>query len=110
MRAPRRIVGKVQYVDYTSEFVPEDNLFARVMHKRKSFEHEREVRAIVAQDPVGDPPVGLLVPIEIRRLVTEVRVAPTAPDWFRAVVDEISERMSVDLKSGRSDLDRDPIW
>ncbi len=42
-------VGPVQYIDYDTGAIPEGNTFWPFVHKRKSFEHEREVRAVVCQ-------------------------------------------------------------
>src|SRR5215470_12532868 len=39
-------LGLVKDIDYETEWVPEGNFFYPFLHKRKSFEHEREVRAI----------------------------------------------------------------
>ena len=39
-------VGRINYVDYENHFIPENNSFSPFLHKRQSFEHEREVRAI----------------------------------------------------------------
>lgn len=37
-------IGQVYYVDYEKDEIPWNNLFYLAMHKRKSFEHELEVR------------------------------------------------------------------
>ena len=47
-------VGKVSYVDYKTTFIREDNAFGPYLYKRKSFEHEREVRAVFQRTKV-DP-------------------------------------------------------
>lgn len=39
-------VGVVSYRDYERDLIPEGNLFYPLLHKRKSFEHEQEVRAM----------------------------------------------------------------
>ena len=39
--------GKVRYVDYKREWMPEGNFLYPFVHKRKSFEHENELRAII---------------------------------------------------------------
>ena len=45
-------VGEVSYIDYENDWMPEGNLFYAFMHKRKSFEHERELRALLCRYPV----------------------------------------------------------
>src|ERR1700690_932937 len=44
-------VGLVRYVDYEKDWIPESNPLAPFLYKRKSFEHEHEVRALI---PLGD--------------------------------------------------------
>jgi hypothetical protein len=36
-------VGVVKYIDYDTDSIPEDNVFWPYVHKRKSFEHEKEL-------------------------------------------------------------------
>ena len=38
----------MQYIEHSGESQPEINLLWRFMYKRKSFEHERELRAVIA--------------------------------------------------------------
>jgi hypothetical protein len=47
--SPSIRMGMVQYIDYARDLIPYDNSYWPFMYKRKSFEHEREVR-IVIQD------------------------------------------------------------
>jgi hypothetical protein len=71
------------------------------MHKRKSFEHERELRAIlwlisfrnyVPIEGKSPPPpdVGISLPVDLDRLIEAVYVAPTSPEWFYDLAKKIS--------------------
>lgn len=42
-------IGAVTYLDHTTEAVPEGNTLRPFMHKRRSYEHEREVRAVIQE-------------------------------------------------------------
>jgi hypothetical protein len=68
------------------------------LYKRKSFEHERELRAvafeveersqanvILKMDPL--PGGGVAIPVDVEKLVEKVYVAPKTPGWFRDVVE-----------------------
>jgi hypothetical protein len=47
---PHRVyAGLVRYIDYETTAIPEANTFWPFVHKRRSFEHEREVRAVIAE-------------------------------------------------------------
>ena len=41
-------IGRISYVDYDTTAISEQNAFSAFLNKRKSFEHEREVRAVVS--------------------------------------------------------------
>jgi len=89
-------VGKVQYVDHHREEIPVGNSFYAVMHKRSSFEHERECRAVfsryfadlprvdgmVPDDVLRTFPLGINVPVDLAELIEQAVVSPLAPAWF----------------------------
>ena len=84
-------IGKVNYVDYDTAFIPEGSLFFAYLHKRQSFEHEKEVRAITLNMPTRDGKIdlsqevyaiGAYYAVDLSLLVQEVIVALYADDWF----------------------------
>ena len=42
----------VKYIDYDTEFIDSGNFLGPFVHKRKSFAHEQEVRALVLKPPI----------------------------------------------------------
>lgn len=108
-------VGEVQYIDYEAKRMPENNMFWPFVHKRKSYEHERELRAIFqdTSPPLGQSNLekGRLVEVSIDDLVEAVYVAPTAPTWFRDLVEAVTAKYGFAHKSiTRSSLDSDPVY
>jgi hypothetical protein len=113
-------VGEVQYVDYESDKLPEGNMFHLFTHKRKSFEHERELRAVIwdtsqVGGPIDvtatNPNTGLPVKVSLDDLIEAVYVAPTAPPWFRDLVEAVSGKYDLtDKPIVRSSLDADPVY
>jgi hypothetical protein len=116
-------VGIVKYMDYKTEWMPEDNGFYRFMRKRKSFEHERELRALIQDlptkpDPRGsaigvfnyvpNPNTGRVVPVKVPELVEKVYVAPAAPAWFHHLVTSITAKYALDVPVEQSALDQIP--
>ena len=66
-------ISRINYVDYDTTLIPERNSLEICLYKRKSFEHEREVRALtmLEKDQIhGYRDVDLSV------LIEEVYVAP----------------------------------
>lgn len=109
-------VGRVKYVDPATEWIPEGNLLYPFVHKRRSFAHEREVRAVVQRPPQTtssgeDAPAGLDVEVDVDCLVESVFVAPGQPGWFKAVVQDVVEAFVANrIPVHQSDMDRAPIY
>ncbi len=117
-------MGKVQYRDYATEPMPIGNAFHPFMFKRKSFEHEREVRAVIPVFPLIEDSQGLQrlpndltnleagksVRMSLEDLVEGVYVAPSAPNWFREVVEAVTREYGLAHKPIRSSLDEKPLY
>jgi hypothetical protein len=99
----------VRYVDYETTLIPESSLFQPLLHKRQSFSHEQEVRLLAMRSGEGPAPVVLPVAVDLKELITEVRVAPDAPSWFADVVREATTRYGQDFEVNQSSLGVDPI-
>jgi hypothetical protein len=52
---------------------------------------------------------GFYIPVKLDKLITEVYVAPTSPNWFLEVVEEVCNKFDVRKKPLRSDLLSSPI-
>lgn len=110
------IIGLVQYIDYASEWVPDTNAIWPFFFKRKSFEHEREVR-IVLQDTGHRTAIplqpnedgGKLIPLELGSVVRAVVVAPTSPAWFRHIVSNVTTRYGYAFPVSQSTMDEEPL-
>lgn len=106
-------VGKVKYIDYDKDSIPQDNALNPYLYKRKSFEHEREVRAVIIRDDhhhlyddIDD--TGKYGGVEIASLVKEVVVAPYAQDWFLELVASVSALYGLGASVRRSSLADEP--
>ena len=112
-------VGHVKYIDYESTWIPEGNLFDPFLHKRVSFEHEKEVRAVHASfgrpsevNTIAGPfpPDGIAIVTDAAVLISEVRVSPAAPSWFAAVVTDVTHKYGLECAVKQSELDGDPVY
>jgi hypothetical protein len=123
-------IGTVSYVDFDSKVIPDNNAYYPYVHKRRSFEYEREIRAlhfarrwvedvdapiddssdipIVKDAPVG-PPV-LPMSVDVDRLIEAVYVSPKAQDWFAELIRSLLLRYGRDWPVHHSNLDADPIF
>jgi hypothetical protein len=114
-------IGKVKYIDYNKEFVPEKENIAPFIYKRKSFEHENELRAIISREPfeqnhqIGDMidksyDELVYIPVDLDVLIKEVRVSPTSADWFYELVKLVIDRYLPKKNVEKSDLAKDPLF
>ena len=80
------------------------------MHKRISFQHENEIRAIVTRFPESGSAIedGVLVPVNLSELVQAIYVAPFCPNWVKDNVEEVVDRFGYSFKVMRSSLERSP--
>lgn len=118
------VPGLVNYIDYDTDEMPEDNTFHPFFHKRKSFEHEREVRAVVQELPVFADENGRMrvdrervseeqgktVPVDLGRLIERVYIAPTSPGWIAELVDRTAKRYGLRSEVVPSSLARKPVY
>ena len=110
-------IGKVQYADYDHDLIPEDDPLSPYLHKRKSFEHENEVRAIVQNVPTGpitklqdDYGTGTYYEVNLNLLIQEVVVDPFTPEWFLDLVNLVAKRYDLQAPIVRSRLASTPTW
>ncbi len=110
-------IGMIEYKDYDAEWLPEGHTLWPFVHKRKSFEHERELRAIIQFFPNGRIELTSQEPhgekyhhVALTDLVEEVRVAPAAPSWFRETVAFVTRHYGFNLYVRQSSLDDEALY
>ena len=74
-RDPSIGIGRVRYIDMRSSYTGVNDAFWR---KRKSFEHEKEVRALMSDYRCEE--AGKSVPCDLETLIEQVFVSPLAPE------------------------------
>lgn len=108
-------IARVDYVKHWSD--PKLDVspdFTRVFaYKTKAYEYEKEVRVII--DRTGHPLVpellqpGIVMPIDARKLLRSIVIAPDAPPWFEKLVRQSALRYGIEAPVRRSKLALDPI-
>ena len=102
---PNIAIGRVEYVDFESYFADINGAFWR---KRKSFEHEREVRLLISDRRQSAP--GIAIPCEISTLVQTVVVSPKAPDWLLPLIEDLTAKFGFQLPIRKSRLAVQPFF
>jgi hypothetical protein len=108
-------VGKVNYIDYNKERMLNGSALSLFVHKRKSFEHEREVRAVISEWGSHDGKetnldIGKYVNVNLENLIEKVYVAPTSPSWFSKLVENITRKYELKFDVMMSSMDKKPAF
>jgi hypothetical protein len=100
----------VKYVDYVKTPIPISNGLYQYTHKRLSFQHESEVRALIwRHDAVNRPLVSedavtVSIDVDPDQLFAGVHVSPTAPPWFGELVESVTRHYGISASVERSSL------
>ena len=131
-------IGRINYINYDGlQPVFKENIctYMQYLHKRKSFEHEREVRAIIDQDSLMEShggkdsfnsikldrstgkwthkeicKIGLHYKVDVSTLIREVIVSPYSNQEFTDRVKLVCDRYGLKFPVGRSTLLDPPEW
>lgn len=113
-------LGMIEYIDFSSSHIPTTNVVAQFFRKRRSFEHEHELRALFERYPITtdrcpdytQKPAdhGQYIPVDLTTLICDIRVAPQAPSWFSQLVSTVTARYGIDVVPQQSDLDAEPFY
>lgn len=107
-------IGRVKYIDYGSGRIPRDNLFRAILHKRKSFKYEEELRAMVWDDSIlghitrpdrESYKDGKYIGLDLEVLINKVYLGPGTPEWFDELVRSLLKKYCLSIKVKRSKLD-----
>ena len=117
---PEALLGLVNYIDYEKDIFPLGNAFYPFTHKRKSFEHEKEVRFLIQNIPLDaeekrvdfNKTVPNVIPIDvnINSFVKKIHLSPRSPDWMLNLLQDIVNKYSINVEVRRSDLYISPIY
>jgi hypothetical protein len=112
-------IGEVNYINYDTDGFSSLNAFNFIMHKRLSFAHERELRAIFWETdgtPDAQPykariePNGLEIELDLPALIERVYVSPTAAPWFANLVAAMTAKCGFAFPVSQSALAAAPLY
>lgn len=119
--SPKVYVGEVEYKDYNRDPIDFGSTNKALVTKRKSFEHERELRAALLSFAEDVPssgedsqalenvqPLGIYVPVDLGTLIVRVAVSPGRPDWFRELIARVMNMYTIQSGVTSSSLDESP--
>lgn len=115
-------VGRINYIDYESEAIPMGNTLSPFIYKRKSFEYEDELRALIWTPQHGKNDLvhpennkfkdimGLVVPVNLDTLIDRIYVSPDAPSWIGSIVKSITGKYGLKKEVVQSILSARPLY
>lgn len=112
-------VGLVRYIDYEAEAIPENNILWPWVHKRREFESEHELRAVLLAsrwtednriDPRPWPESGRFIKSDLDMLVDEIRVSPASSATFVELVEHVLRRYRLPKPVTQSSLLAEPTY
>jgi hypothetical protein len=119
-------IGRVSYIDYDSQSIGSDiNGQNRFFYKRRSFEHEHELRAIISSltnsfvdntfetDPnfgKGFVNGGIRVNIDLSELIQTIYLAPNSPKWQFAMIEDLCLKYGYNFKIQMSSMNDNALF
>lgn len=100
-------IGEVNYIDYTKQTVYMNDV---QWYKRKSFEHENEVRVVKYVHDSKKDCLGLAQPIDLEILIENIYVSPLASQWFVDVLNDLMNKYGIDKQVQLSQLNIKPFY
>jgi len=91
-------IDRVRYADFDKDPIEKGHRHYGLFMKRKSYEHERELRATILLPKEG---IGILVNCDLDILVTKVHISPYSEGYMRDAVE--------DLCAGKTQVLRKPV-
>jgi hypothetical protein len=111
-------VGRINYLDYEKEYFNYGNIFCYFFNKRKSFECEKELRAMVSL-AIENPKrkanesydqFGINIKINLNELIENIFIAPFSPFWYRELIKSVLKRYNTGFNVLPSSLDNEPLF
>lgn len=112
------IFGKVTYIDFTKESISFYDLVEQFLTKRRSFNCENEIRALISNLSLENVDlhspkalaVGLPISVNLKNLIQNIYVAPNSPIWFLKLVKNTVIRYGYKFKVKKSQMDDIPLF
>lgn len=120
-------VGEVVYVDYSNYIIPPEELLRPFYCKRRSFEHEREIRASISKTPKADKDKvifskeswkfsgfidggGIDIDVDVKKLIEKVYVSPLSKHWILEIIAQVTKDCGYNFEVLRSDMVEKPVF
>lgn len=106
-------ISEVLYLDYSKEKNSFDSTISPFIFKRKSFEHEKEIRLILQTTYMKKEYINILnnynssgkyIDINLNLLIKKIHLSPTSPFWFEKLIKDILKKYNLNIPVKKSTL------
>jgi hypothetical protein len=112
-------IGSVKYINFknlTQTVDPYKVVGLPIIYKRKIYQPERELRAIIRREPKGRTGIvykpriddGIYVPVNLDILINEIYLAPTTQKWQHTLLETMMNKYELNKRIIQSGLDDKP--
>jgi hypothetical protein len=97
-------IGLIKYIDYETEWFPSGNIFYPIMHKRKAFQYEKEIRLVKPVsnwfENTDEPPSGVYCDWDMETYAENIYVNPYSQNWYYEIIKDVVAKYSckIDIK------------
>lgn len=112
-------IGKIKYIDWDKYTLDELNVYSAFFHKRKGFEHEKELRAVILLyshilikiiPKKNQTKFGILIPVDLDVIIEKIIISPTSSEGFIDSVKNEMKKHNLSKKIVLSELDGIPKY
>jgi hypothetical protein len=118
-------LGIVKYIDYKRDFVNPDIhgidinasiALKLIMHKRQSYEHEREARAVIWAEretftkDLAQANDGYIIPVDLSKVLDAVYLSPNSPPMLVEIVTDLLKKYRLDAPVRQSEVNARPAY
>ena len=82
------VIDSVRYVDFDNEPIDRGHKHYGLFQKRKSFEHEKELRATIPLEE-SDYAKGAFVRCDLNELINSIHVSPFVDEYIKEAIDKL---------------------
>ncbi len=112
----RVFIGTLNYIDYENDFIHFSNSILPYGYKRKSFEHEHELRCLIwlvdqkSSQYAALKSGGVKIKIDVINLIENIYLSPNSPEWLTTLLQDIFNKYDLSIPIINSGLNAKPLF
>jgi hypothetical protein len=109
-------LSEVNYINHSSDDMPDGNMMYPVIHKHKAYSYEKELRLIHTVDFGGgllydwskeEIEQGKYLNVNLNELIDEIILSPYSPNWYIELIQNLCETYGLKATIMKSELSKE---